>query len=80
MINYNKLWEIYDADDWNCIFCVIYPISSCQELNQISNEMKKITIRKVMKSDESSKLGLVKSVIAYGIYKNMKSSQFATTL
>lgn len=33
-----------------------------------------------MKSDESSKLGLVKSVIPYGIYKNMKSSQFTTTL
>lgn len=33
-----------------------------------------------MKSDESSKFRLVKSVIPYGIHKNMKCSLFATML
>lgn len=66
MINDNKLWWIADADDWNCIFGVIYPIPSCQELNQMSNEiLKNYPNKKVMKSDESSKFRLVKSVIPY---------------
>lgn len=81
MINDDKLLWIDDADAWNCIFGVIYLILllSGTKSNLQQNE-KKYPNKKVMESDESSKFGLVKSVILYGIDKNMKSSQFATTL
>lgn len=64
MINDNKLLWIDDADAWNWTFGVIYLILllSGIKLNLKRNE-KKNPNKKVMKSDESSKFGLVKSVI-----------------